>query len=169
MRTIKFRPLRLIKKTGKITVASYMQWRKVMTADYSKFNLIISDDHMKMAKGDLVHNHKGEPLFFYDYNPADVPVFQWSILFDLDAITENNKQYGILWRYSNHVNYRMDGTDCGGVPTFSHFTADHIATFCRDVTAFEPLTVEMVSKWYGWFLWRLDNSYLETNKEGATS
>lgn len=50
MRTIKFRPLRVIKKTGKITVASYMQWRKVMTADYNQFNLIISDDHKKMAK-----------------------------------------------------------------------------------------------------------------------
>ena len=41
MKTITFRPLRRIKKTGKIVVASYMQWRKVKTADYSKFKLVV--------------------------------------------------------------------------------------------------------------------------------
>lgn len=117
-----------------------------------------------LGKGELVHNHKGEPLFFYDYNPADVPVFQWSILFDLDAIIENNKQFGILWRDESHVNYRMDGTDCDGVPTFSHYTADSIAENCIDMTVFESLTVGMVVKWYGWFLWRLDNSCLNAEK-----
>ncbi len=159
-RTIKFRPLRVIKKTGKVTVASYMQWRKVRTADYRNFNLIMTDEHKKMAKGDFVYNHKGEPLFFYDYNPADVPVFQWNKLFNLDVIRENNEQYGILWEYEGHVNYFMKGTDCSGVPSFSHFTADHIADHYKDLTAFEPLTVEMVSRWYGWFLWRLNNCSL---------
>lgn len=161
MRTIKFRPLRVIKKTGKVTVASYMQWRTVMTADYNNFNLVITDEHNKMSKGDFVHNHKGEPLFFYDYNPADVPVFQWTELFDLDKIRETNEQYGILWRYESHVNYSMKGTDCDGVPTFSHFTANHIADSFKDITIFEPLTVGMVLKWYGWFLWRLNNSCLK--------
>lgn len=31
---IVFRPLRIVR--GKIVVASYMQWRKVKTADYAK-------------------------------------------------------------------------------------------------------------------------------------
>lgn len=164
MRKIKFRPLRVVKKTGKVTVASYMQWRKVMTANYNKFNLITSDDYKKMAKDDFVHNHKGELLFFYDYNPADVPIFQYSKLFDLDAIRKNNKQYGILWNYESDVNYIMKGADCNGVPTFSHYTIHYLANYVQDITDFEPLTVERVVKWYGWFLWQLENAYLNTKK-----
>ena len=153
-----------MKETGKITVASYSQWRKVMTADYNKFHLIISDEHKKISKSEFVHNHKGEILFFYNYNPADVPVFQWNKSFDLDTIRENNRQYGILWSYDNNVNYIMKGSDCAGVPTFSHFTASHIATHHKDMTEFYPLTVSTVLKWYGWFLWRLNNSYLNVEK-----
>lgn len=158
MRTVKFKPLRVIKKTGKVTVASYSLWRNVLTADYSKFNLTLMDIHLNLNKKDFVYNHKGEQLFFYDYNPHDVPVFQWSKLFSLEEIRLNHKQYGILWSNDGHTNYSMRGTDCNGVPCFSHYTANYIATHSSNISAFEPLTVETVLLWYGWLLWQLNNS-----------
>lgn len=162
MKKITFSPLRVIKKTGKITVASYMQWRKILTADYSKFQLEICNKHKQLDGNAFVFNHKGEQLFFYNYNPAEVPVFQYSKIFDLDAIREQHNQYGILWDsdINHHVGYNMKGTDCDGVPTFSHFTADYIATHYLNVNEFVPLTVDMVNTWYGWFLWQLNNSLL---------
>lgn len=163
MRTVKFRPLRIAKKTGKVTVAGYMQWRKVMTADYDDFNLIIDNSHNTMGKSAFVYNHKGEQLFFYAYNPHDIPVFQWSVLFNLETIRCNNEQYGILWRDFSHINYSMRGTDCDGVPTFSHYTAGYVAThYYHDIEKFEPLTVGIVINWYGWLLWHLNNSNLIT-------
>lgn len=169
MKTVTFRPLRLIKKTGKITVASYMQWRKVMTADYSKFNLVVDDEYKRFSKEDYVHDHEGNLLYFYTYNPADVPVFH-SASFDfvsLEEIQKNNKMYGINWGSSlpaNHIHYNMPGTDCDGVPTFSHGSADYLATHHKDVSPFEPLTVAMVNMWFGWFLYQLENSYLKIGK-----
>lgn len=163
MKIIKFRPLRIIKKTGKITVASYQEWRKVMTADYHTFKLIASNDHLKMVKGDFVYNHKGEQLFFFDYNPSEVPVFNYNKsdqFFDLESIRNSNKYYGIRWADNGHTNYSMRGSDCDGVPTFSFYTANHIATHCKNIQDFEPITVGMVLKWYGWFLWQLENVYL---------
>src|SRR5688572_7137745 len=103
MRTIAFRPLRRIKKTGKITVASYMQWRKVMTADYSKFNLVVDNEYKLMPKDEYVYDHNGELLYFFNYNPADVPVFQYNPLFDIEEIQLNHKNYGILWEPDNHI------------------------------------------------------------------
>lgn len=164
MKTIIFRPLRRIKKTGKIVVASYMQWRKVDTADYSKFNLIIDDEFRGMPKDEYVYDHNGDQLFFFTYNPDEVPVFQYSILFDLDTIREENKHYGILWKDQGKACYNMPGTDCDGVPTFSHYTANHIASNYNDVDQFQLLTVETVIKWYGWFLYRLENSNLQIGK-----
>ncbi len=141
-----------------------MQWRKVATADYNKFTLIIDDEHKKFLKNDLVYNHKGELLYFYDYNPAEVPVFRYSKIesvFNLDSIHENNKQHGILWDRDGSVNYRMDGTDCSGVPTFSHFTKKNIDLHHhKNANKFKPLTVETVLYWYGWFLYNLRNSKL---------
>ncbi len=151
-------------KTGKITVASYMQWRKVMTADYNKFNLIISDEHKVMSKSEYVYNHKGEQLYFRNYNPADVPIF--SAPFDLNDVREKHPQYGVRWEINNHINYTMIGTDCDGVPCFSHFTANYIADhYFKKINDFVPLTVEIVSYWYGWFLWQLNNSYISQVKQ----
>lgn len=50
MKTIKFRPLREDKKSGKIIVASYMQWNKVRCGNYSKFNLIINPEYESMDR-----------------------------------------------------------------------------------------------------------------------
>ncbi len=164
MRTITFRPLRRIKKTGKIVVASYLTWRKVMTADYNKFNLIIDDEYKNIPDDESVYDHKGDQIFFFNYNPADVP-----ILTDpegtLGEIMKDHRQYGIEWTWGQHVNYRMDGADCDGVPTFTHYTADNIATFYYSrIEEFEPLTAGMVKKWFGWFLYNLNNSYLQIGR-----
>jgi hypothetical protein len=142
-----------------------MQWRKVMTADYNKFHLTVIDEYKAMNPNEFVYNHKGELLYFYTYNPADVPVFQYTNLLDLDEVRANNKNYGIHWDYHNHVNYRMDGADCGGVPTFSHWTAEYIAENIKSIEPFEPLTVAAVTKWFGWFLYQLNNSYLIIGKQ----
>jgi hypothetical protein len=80
MKVVIFKPLRRIKKTGKITVASYMQWRKVKTSDYNNFSLIIDDEYKSFPKDEYVYDHKGENLFWYNFkNPQDVPKMNISI------------------------------------------------------------------------------------------
>lgn len=178
MKTVNFKPLRRIKKTGKICVASYTGWRKVMTADYSKFNLIVDNEYKKFPKDEYVYNHKGDLLYFFIYNPADITVFDANterILNEdwLEKLHESKKPYGIRWNalpdadgFPNHVMYRMNGADCSGVPTFSHWDEERITQ--EDTwnyyghEQFEPLTVGIVAKWYGWFLWQLQNSNLST-------
>lgn len=170
MKTIKFRPLRIIKKTGKITVASYMQWRKVVTADYSKFKLLINDEHKKLAKDEYVHNHKGEQLFWYNHkNPDELPknyadIKSISKYFEIDEDYFSGEEYKLNEPLTKGFHWSVRGFDCDGVPTFSHYTTNYIATHYKDVTDFEPLTVEMVLRWYGWFLWQLDNSRLSIVK-----
>ena len=102
MKTIKFRPLRRIKKTGKITVASYMQWRKVKTADYSQFKLIVNQEYKTFDKDELVYDHKGENLFWRHYNPEEIPLF------------ENHNQK--TWK-TDYDMYCAKGLDVDGVPT----------------------------------------------------
>lgn len=174
MKTLSFRPLRRVKKTGKIVVTSYMGWNKLRTADYNKFNLIISDEYKLLPKDEYVYNHEGKLLYFFTYNPADVPVYDSTaerILDEnwLDKLHDSKQPFGIKWDScpESHVNYsRMDGTDCVGVPTFSHWTEDYISQedtwnyYGHD--KFEPLTVGTVVKWFGWFLWQLNNVYLKT-------
>ena len=175
MRSLVFRPLRRVKKTGKVVVASYMQWRKVMTADYSKFNLTIDDEYKTMPSDEFVYNHKGELLFFFTYNPYDIPVYDSDaerILDDdwLDKIHASKQPYGIRWNINEqgHVNYNCKGMDCDGVPSFSHWYEDRITQ--KDTweyygpDQFEPLTVKTVTKWFGWFLYQLNNSYLKIGK-----
>lgn len=168
MKTITFRPLRRIKKTGKIAVASYTGWYRVMTSDYNKFNLIILDDYKKMPPDEYVYNHEGKQLYFFTYNPADVPVYN-SATMDLEALHASKEPYGIIWQGSDaHTSYHMDGTDCVGCPTFTHWDEDRITQ--EDTwkyyghEKFEPLTVGTVVMWFGWFLYQLNNSYLQIGK-----
>lgn len=160
MKTVIFRPLRLVKKTGKITVASYQQWRKVRAADYSKFNLVVINDYKDMNDSDPVFDHKGEQLFFWDYNPADIPVIQAHDVADFCKARSENNDYGIVWQYGDWFIHHTRGVDCEGVPTFNHYTADYIGTHYKDMNQFAPLTVGMVKMWIGWFLYQLKNSYL---------
>jgi hypothetical protein len=161
MRTITFRPLRRIKKLNKIVVASYGTWSNVMTADNNKFNLILSDEHKLFSPDEYVYNHKGELIFWFNINPADIPVFTYNPLINFDEIRTKHRWYGTLWEQGRHVNYIGPGLDCSGVPTFSHFTQDRAADPYYDITEFEPLTVKTVTHWYGWFLLQLNNSYLQ--------
>lgn len=144
MKTIIFRPLRRIKKTGKITVASYMQWRKVKTADYSKFNLIIDDEYKRLPSDELVYDNKGENLFWRELDPEQ--------LF-------------------------ARGLDCDGVPTFSHgtqknitignmyrYTLEEVSEVLNPMKEYELLTVGIVVKWFGWFLYQLENNSLKIGK-----
>lgn len=173
IRTLKFRPLRVIKKTGKITVASYMQWRSIKTADYNNFNLIIDESYKMFNDADFVFNHKGKQLFFYGYNPGTVPIIKRVIL-DIEDIEKNPTPE---WKMGNNFilhnkglysddwfTFRMDGTDCDGVPTLNFYTADYIATHSSYIHLFEPLTVGIVKMWFGWFLWQLENSRLISTK-----
>jgi hypothetical protein len=176
MKEVVFRPLRRIKKTGKIAVASYMAWNKVMTADYNKFNLIILDDYKQMPQDEFVYDHNGELLYFLDYNPADITIYDSSaerILDEhwLDKIHERKLPHGIKW-IEGHINYSMPGADCVGVPIFSHITAEYVSEYyCNPIGGypekifdFNPLTVRTVRKWFGWFLYQLENSNLKIGK-----
>jgi hypothetical protein len=170
MRKIKFRPLRVIKKSGKIVIASYMQWRSIKTADYNKFDLVIDESYKMLNDDDFVYNHLGKQLFFYDFTPNDFlvnPKIPKSDGFIPSA--ENTEEYlnfrnrnpYIVLDRGDYITYWCRGLDCDGVPTFSHYTADYIVSDnTRDFKVFEPLTVRMVKMWFGWFLWQLDNSKL---------
>ena len=158
MRELTFRPLRLIKKTGKITVASYMQWRKVKCADYHKFSLTIHNDYKHMPLGAPVHDHNGEQLFFYTYNPNELPIWEYTYPLDFSCMLKMQGVYTIGGKGQWYV---ADGMDIDGVPVFSHYNMNHIGTHHTDMNKFEPLTVGMVVRWFGWFLLQLDNSYLK--------
>jgi hypothetical protein len=145
-----------------------------MTADYNRFNLIVNDEYKLLPENEFVFNHKGELLYFLDYNPGDVPVYD-SVAeriineYWLDELHASKKPFGIKWSDAGKVHYKMDGADCQGTPTFSHFTQEYVSEyFCNSIGGyperivdFNPLTVKTVKMWFGWFLWQLNNSYLQ--------
>lgn len=155
MREIKFAPLRLIKKTGKVTIASYMQWRKIKTSDHQSFKLIIDETYKTFDKDSLVYDHNGKNLFWRHYNPDEIPLLNTYPLIEGEHIKFPN-----MWRSESM--YSAKGLDVDGVPTFSHYTADGIYNAKSDMSEFEPLTVEIVSWWFGWFLWHLNNPKITT-------
>ena len=167
MKTVVFRPLRRIKKTGKVAVASYMQWNKVRCANYSQFKLDVVPDYKLMDKDEFVYDHKGELLYHFNYNPWDVFVYNGSCIedgFDWDYMRETYKDFSID-SGGEWISRYWRGTDCNGTPTFSHLTTDGIANAeYRNVTQFEPLTVGYVIDWLGWFLYQLENSKLKVVK-----
>ncbi len=171
-REIVFRPLRLIKKTGKITVASYTQWSKVKTADYNEFNLVINDEYKAFSKDELVYNHNGENLFWKDFDPDKIPYLPPYIL------REENYEYPKQWRTNYNMGYSDSfcarGLDCSGIPTFSHgtaqnltngnirnYTLEEVVEVLNPMNEYELLTVGVVVKWFGWFLYQLQNSNLK--------
>jgi len=168
MNTITFRPLRRVKKSGKIVVASYMQWRKLKTADYSKFNLIVDNEYSTMPKNEFVYDHEGNLLFFKAVNPADISVVNvvesGMTYGEIVCLNEKNVTGICQYRLGNHSHYIGTGIDCDGVPTFSHFTMDYLGTNYSDMESYTPLTVGIVRKWFGWFLYQLENSNLQIGK-----
>ncbi len=175
MKTIIFRPLRRIKKTGKIAVASYTQWRKVKTADYNNFKLIVNDEYKSFLKDELVYNHNGENLFWRDFDPEQIPYLPPYILRD------ENYEYPKQWRVNYGMGYSDSfsarGLDCSGVPTFSHgtshnltignmrnYTLEESREVLDPMSEYELLTVGIVTKWLGWFLYNLENSQLQIGK-----
>ncbi len=170
MKEVKFRPLRRVKKTGKVVVASYMAWRKLFVLDIESFCLTTTDEHSIMPDDEFVYNHKGKQLFFYEYNPHNVPIFRANgsgnydyenAEFTYSEIYKTFSKYGIYINDHMKTTYKMKGTDCEGVPCFHHFTADYVADhYSSTMFDFTPLTVGMVKQWYGWMLWQLQNSKL---------
>lgn len=154
-KTIYFRPLRRIKKTGKITVASYLQWRKVKVADYGDFVLALDEEYKSLPGNEMVYNHKGENLFWRNYNPDEIPTLNEYALNDGEQ-----PPYPPMWK--THYNfYSAKGLDCDGVPAFSHETANSIYNSKANMEDYEPLTVDTVRWWLGWFLWQLKNNKFE--------
>jgi hypothetical protein len=169
MKTIIFRPLRKIKKTGKITVASYMQWNKVRTANYSYFNLNVISDYTEFNKSEFVYNHLGESLYHYNYNPWHVFTYNGTCLdkgFDWDFMYKEYRSFSID-NGGEYIARFWRGADCAGTPIFTHLTADSIAdnfTTITNVNEFEPITVGYVLDWLGWFLYNLEKSNLKVIK-----
>lgn len=155
MRTVRFRPLRYVKKLDKIVVCSSRTWSSVMTANNYPFNLIVDNEYIDLAKNEFVYNHVGELLFYYTANPNDIPVYHNSQL-STEEIFRDTKVRGFV--SGDYTHYSGIGIDCNGTPTFAHFTADYLATHKYDVTKFEPLTVEVVLNWYGWMLLNMNNA-----------
>lgn len=172
MKEVVFRPLRRIKKTGKITVSSYSNWRSVRTADYNEFRLIVADDYKAMASDEFVHNHKGELLFWAVGNPADIPIYdhhesgmpyeEFKEMFGMGgvAIAPSDDKYFPFYMGTT-------GCDVEGIPAFVHYTSEYVARIYEridEVQKWEPLTVGTVVKWIGWFLYQLKNSRLQIGK-----
>jgi hypothetical protein len=152
-RVVKFRPLRLL-SDSKIAVASYMSWRNIWTSDYHNLHLIVSEEYKSFDKDLLVHNHKGEPLFWYSYNPEDIPTLNEYALIDGER-----PPYPPMWK-THYGMYCAKGLDVDGVPYFSYITKDYIINSRQSVNDFQPLTVEIITWWFGWFLWQLNNPSL---------
>lgn len=164
MKTIKFRPLRRIKKSNYIAVASYLCWNKLRCANYvGEFSLQLVSDYENFDRSEFVYNSVGELLFHFNYNPWDVFVYKGSCLdddFSWENMREQHKSFSIL-SDDGKISHHFLGADCMGTPTFSHLTADGIVdSGYENMNCFEPLTVGYVMDWLGWFLYQLENSKL---------
>ena len=160
MKTLVFRPLRFVKKSSKIVVASYSQWYKVKTADYSRFNLVIDDEYKAFDGKEYVFNHNGEHLFWRDYNPSDINLFNVSMDWNLMKAISPNFAWGA---HGFICSYHAQGLDCQGTPTFSHGTIENIVgghSTLEKIDEYQLLTVDIVRKWFGWFLYNLNKASL---------
>lgn len=174
MKTITFRPLRKVKKTGKVVVASYTQWNNLRCANYSEFNLIVANDYEQMNKSDFVYSHEGKQLYHFGYNPWDVHEHHGSCIaddFDWDEMRRIHKDFILVSTNRDggeHRSYHIRGADCAGTPTFTHYDEDRVTTDdCWNyygADAFEAVTVGYVITWLGWFLYQLENSSLKVGK-----
>lgn len=173
MKSITFRPLRRVKKTGKIVVASYMQWNKLRCANYSEFSLIVDSEYEQMNKSDFVYNHEGKQLYHFGYNPWDVHEHYGSCIaegFSFDEMRSKYKDFILVSEFDGrpHKSYFIRGADCAGTPSFTHYDEDRVTSDDTwnyyGADAFEPVTVGYVITWLGWFLYQLENSSLKVGK-----
>lgn len=146
-----------------------MQWRKIKTADYSMFNLAIDEEYKRLPADEFVYNHKGEQLFWFNHtNPEALQKNHMDVDSMCEILGIDRSQFeGEEWKFNQPIgegfHWSVRGFDCEGVPCFSHYSASHCSGY-TDMNQFEPLTVGMVVKWFGWFLWRLNNSNLNVNE-----
>ena len=149
---------------GKIIAASYSQWRKVKNADRNKFQLIIDSEYKLFDLDGFVYDHNGEQLFWFNHaDPALIKKAEPSIERAIELFSINPEYIeGEEWRLNGSYGYDTKGFDVDGVPVLTHYTLEYCARF-TDITQFEPLTVGVVVKWFGWFLYQLENSNLTIN------
>lgn len=164
MKTIVFKPLRYIKKTKKVTVASYMQWRKVYTANKETTTIVFDSSFKDKPTNTLVYNHKGEPLFFYEVEKIKLPKLTYIQKFGRELEATKKKvdfsDYCISgFNEDNSIYFVTHYLDCDGVPTISHFTENCISGYSKEQKQkLEPLTVGMVMRWFDWFCLLVENS-----------
>lgn len=164
MKSLVFNPLRRIAKTKRVVVAAYAQWQRIASSDYEQFRLTIDETYRSLGADEYVFNHAGEQLFWRDFEPASIAVFNHSIMLSLEEIRAQHLNYGIRWTFDSRVHYIARGLDCEGTPTFSHYTADMVTSQFENMNEFEPLTVGVVVKWFGWWLYQLQNADLQPSK-----
>lgn len=166
MKQITFRPIRKDKKTGKMIVASYMQWRKVWTANYGKCELTIVNEYKGVNPDDFVYNHKGDQLFWFNHKDPDALPKNYANIertCELLGIEEEvfaGEEWKLTEPLTQGFHWSVRGFDCDGIPNFSHCDANYCTQF-DDMEQFEPLTVGMVVLWFGWILCRLENTTLK--------
>ena len=121
---MKFRPLRI--KKGKVTVSSYMSWRKFFNRGVYGGLVSLVKEYEAFNQEEFVFNHKGEQLFFPNYLPESI------------------KEQGYVV-----------GFDCDKVPCFSHYTVKMISKLSsiEVIDTFEPLRVKDVVKWLWWLIY----------------
>src|SRR3954468_2058578 len=121
LRTVKFRPLRRIKKTGKVVVASYGSWSRVSTSNYNPFNLIIDPEYRSLPHDEYVYDSDGALLYFFPYDPSDIPVIKSSVARETlgeDWVSKwfamNGWTRGVDWESGNGIDYSGAGIGCNG-------------------------------------------------------
>lgn len=136
---LKFRPLRKDKKSGKIIVASYDQWRKVFN---SKLKVVLVLDNYD--KSSFVYNHELKQLFFPFENPSEIEnTFEYK-----EGDIKIDLLNGRKW-------YMATGLDCDGIPAFTNYTTHDIIVSAgmgkyfkpEFINKFNPLTVQTVLNW----------------------
>lgn len=130
---------------------------------------MVNDDYKEMDKSKFVYNHEGKQLYHFGYNPWDVHEHYGSCIaegFNWDEMRKIHKDFIIV--NSTYKSYHIRGADCAGTPTFTHYDEDRITTDDTwnyyGADSFEPVTVEYVITWLGWFLYQLENSHLKIGK-----
>lgn len=153
MKEIRFQLLRRLPGSNKIAVAGYQQWRKLKIEDNKgrEFHIVLDRTHLNVPEDTLICNHKGENLFWKDFDPEALPQLP-----HYSPVYEKFPSLPDGWQKDGET-FAAFGIDVEGVPTFSHWDANTIASTSEDMSAWEPLTARTVRRWFERMLYRMEN------------
>ena len=137
-RILSFRPFRRV--GGKLVVTSYMGWYKIYCANYEGATVKLLP-FPEIKKGETIYA-MGKPEGLYGY---------W----------HPTKFEPLFWREEEDLFM----FDCSGCPTFSHKTVVFVSeNYPKEIHSFEPLTADIVYKYFEIMRDNLENIKWINNK-----